>query len=407
MLLFCACATLSSCGKRNSPASQSAQVVVDPNLQAAFDELRRLQSYTEAGLTSAAYADRLLSSKATIDLALEKTSAHDNAIAQLVQESLSHYLKARDYWDLAELKDKDYEKIFAAVDNELGRDFGADLGSTKSREVLRVCLQRSWARALKAAQVARDAANSSKEVREGILTNSKENIDSASKSFDARLTDWKQERLASIEYRRQAYIRDTKEAEARGKREAEAKAEAARQQMLADEKFHKELETSTKQAEARKREMEARDREMAAAAFRPGGKVYLRLWTSVSHDSGTRGVPAGTQLTILSQPADGSFIVQQGDIQFTIEKGKLTHQWGEQEVEVAAFQPNGRVFVTRDIDVSNVTGYAPSVVPAGSTVTIFQAVGTGQYYVVQYYDALHGEIKFTVQRENLTHRWRR
>jgi len=65
-------------------------------LQAACDELRRLQSITTTGLTYIQYSDRLLTAKSVADVALAHTS--DKAAADKITQAVFFYVEARDNW---------------------------------------------------------------------------------------------------------------------------------------------------------------------------------------------------------------------------------------------------------------------------------------------------------------------
>jgi hypothetical protein len=68
----------------------------DASLKAALDELKRLNSYTETGLNFAQYQDRLLTSKANIDIALAGTNDVEGITK--IQRALNEYTAARDAW---------------------------------------------------------------------------------------------------------------------------------------------------------------------------------------------------------------------------------------------------------------------------------------------------------------------
>jgi|ERR1700736_6325002 len=69
----------------------------DPALQQALDELIRLASYTEAGLNYTEYSDRLLTAKASIDVALQHTT--DTLAGLKIQLAVTYYVGAREAWE--------------------------------------------------------------------------------------------------------------------------------------------------------------------------------------------------------------------------------------------------------------------------------------------------------------------
>jgi hypothetical protein len=84
------CAT-SSCSPTKSTVATPNKPTIeelapDPALQAACDELRRLQSLTRTGLTYVQYSDRLLTAKSVADVALEHTS--DKAAAEKISQAV-------------------------------------------------------------------------------------------------------------------------------------------------------------------------------------------------------------------------------------------------------------------------------------------------------------------------------
>src|SRR5262249_33142801 len=68
----------------------------DPSLQTAVDELTRLDSYANTGLNYTDYQSRLLTTKANIDVALQKTN--DSDAKERIEDALDHFLRARDRW---------------------------------------------------------------------------------------------------------------------------------------------------------------------------------------------------------------------------------------------------------------------------------------------------------------------
>jgi hypothetical protein len=77
-------------------ACSKAKHKEDAGLQTALDELTKLDSYTQTGLDYAQYNDRLLTAKANIDVALQRTT--DSAAHAKIEAALSYYIQARDSW---------------------------------------------------------------------------------------------------------------------------------------------------------------------------------------------------------------------------------------------------------------------------------------------------------------------
>jgi hypothetical protein len=65
-------------------------------LQTALDELTKLDSYTQTGVTYAQYSDRLVTAKANIDVALQRST--DSGAKAKIEAALQHYIQARDWW---------------------------------------------------------------------------------------------------------------------------------------------------------------------------------------------------------------------------------------------------------------------------------------------------------------------
>jgi hypothetical protein len=87
-LLAIASVTLGACSK--------AKHKEDAGLQTALDELTKLDSYTQTGLDYVQYSDRLLTAKANIDVALQRTT--DSRAKAKIEAALSNYIQARDAW---------------------------------------------------------------------------------------------------------------------------------------------------------------------------------------------------------------------------------------------------------------------------------------------------------------------
>jgi hypothetical protein len=87
-LLVILSVTLGACSK--------AKHREDAGLQTALDELAKLDSYTKTGLDYAQYNDRLLTAKANIDVALQRTT--DSGAKTKIEAALAYYIQARDSW---------------------------------------------------------------------------------------------------------------------------------------------------------------------------------------------------------------------------------------------------------------------------------------------------------------------
>gem|GEM_PF-3682229 len=87
-LMAIASVTLGACSK--------AKHKEDAALQTALDELTKLNSYTETGLDYAQYSDRLLTARANVDVALQRTT--DSRAKAKIEAALSNYIQARDAW---------------------------------------------------------------------------------------------------------------------------------------------------------------------------------------------------------------------------------------------------------------------------------------------------------------------
>lgn len=70
----------------------------DPALQPALDELTRLSSYTETGLSYSEYSDRLLTTRANIDVALQR--ATDRPAKEQIERAIRYYVEARTAWKM-------------------------------------------------------------------------------------------------------------------------------------------------------------------------------------------------------------------------------------------------------------------------------------------------------------------
>lgn len=85
-LLAIVSVTLGACSKQREHAA----------LQTALDELTKLDSYTQTGVSYAQYSDRLSTAKANIDVALQRST--DSRAKAKIEAALQHYIQARDWW---------------------------------------------------------------------------------------------------------------------------------------------------------------------------------------------------------------------------------------------------------------------------------------------------------------------
>ncbi len=79
---------LSGCSRHSGAAREP-----DPALQKALDELIRLKSATEVGLTYSEYSDRLLTGKGNVDVALQHCS--DDPAKSKIKAAMDYYIAAR------------------------------------------------------------------------------------------------------------------------------------------------------------------------------------------------------------------------------------------------------------------------------------------------------------------------
>src|ERR1051325_8068782 len=85
-LLAIASLPLGACSKQKERAA----------LQTALDELTKLDSYTQTGVSYAQYSDRLVTARAHIDVALQRST--DPGAKAKIEAALQHYIQARDWW---------------------------------------------------------------------------------------------------------------------------------------------------------------------------------------------------------------------------------------------------------------------------------------------------------------------
>lgn len=78
--------TLGACSKQREHAA----------LQTALDELTKLDSYSQTGVSYAQYSDQLSTAKANIDVALQRST--DSGAKAKIEAALQHYIQARDWW---------------------------------------------------------------------------------------------------------------------------------------------------------------------------------------------------------------------------------------------------------------------------------------------------------------------
>lgn len=110
-VVICCSVMLASVSVQNSLA-QNVPQRNDAALQTAMDELTRLRSYTQAGISFNQYSDRLLTAKGNIDVALSRTT--DSIAKVKIEVALSWYVSARDSWK-------------TCIDAQLSTDFCFDV----------------------------------------------------------------------------------------------------------------------------------------------------------------------------------------------------------------------------------------------------------------------------------------
>ena len=94
VLIILLALTAGACSKHEDPTLPPRDK--DGALQTALDELTRLESFTSIGISYTDYSDRLLTAKANIEVALQKTQDVD--AHKRIREALYNYVFARDAW---------------------------------------------------------------------------------------------------------------------------------------------------------------------------------------------------------------------------------------------------------------------------------------------------------------------
>lgn len=246
--------TFGACSKPKDPTLPQREK--DAALQTALDELIRLGSYTETGLSYTEYSDRLLTTKGNIDVALQRTS--DQSAKKKIELAVSCYVQARTEW-----KKK--------IDDEYHFGMG---------------VQHYWSEGSTATKLAAEYAFVDEATRQQI---------------DARERETQEMRLKLDE-------------------EARAAAEATEKRMQAEkEQAEKERQAKAAEADERRRVEEQKrlayeaERERIRR-FAPEGTVYNVTKITVSHEEGLAGIPPGTELKVTMQNPDGTLRIASGNL---------------------------------------------------------------------------------------------
>jgi hypothetical protein len=245
----------------------------DAALATALEELARLKSYTETGVSYHDYADRLVTSKANIDVVLQRSN--DLAAKGKVQKAVGFYVAARSAW-LMEIENK-------------------SSGITP---------QEYWQEGHHAAQVAAQFAFADEAARRQI-----DAVDAARESQKAMLR-------AEAETARRA--KEAKEAEV-----ARVKSEKELAQIAADERA---IEAS----KAAKAELEAREAAKAAEEERkrryaPPGIGFNVVGLSITTPEGVVSVLPASELKITKENGDGNVTFEHGSLTGTMASSDLTN----------------------------------------------------------------------------------
>jgi hypothetical protein len=227
----------------------------DAPLQAALDELTRLQSFTEAGLTYAQYSDRLLTAKGNIDVALQRTT--DEAAKEKIQEAVRYYLAARNEWKVELDSDSNFREAFTQEDWTKGSE-AADFAA-------------KYAVADTAARAKMDAAAAAAAVEQ----------EKAQQQADA---------AAAAAAAEQEKVQQQAEAAA-----AAAAAEQEKAQQQAD---------ATAAAAAAEQERIRR--------FAPDGTGYSTTLISITTDDGVASIPPGVEIKVIKKNPNGTLRIQSG-----------------------------------------------------------------------------------------------
>ena len=249
------------CSKHSDPTLPHQKQ--DPALQTALDELKRLSSFTEAGLNYTEYSDRLLTAKGNIDVALQRTN--DEPAKDKINQAVEYHIEARKEWK-------------RTIDDKYHVGLGPQVGWAKARAATEIAAKYAFADEATRQEIdAREQANREEEIRQ--------------QQEEARLVEEARKKEAQAELERQA-----KEAEA--------------------EKIRKEAQRK-KMAEDAERERIRR--------FAPEGTVFNLKPLSVTHQDGLTTIPPGTELKVTKKSSDGTLHVQTGDLTADVPPSAVTN----------------------------------------------------------------------------------
>lgn len=273
LLLFAATA---GCSRRSDPTASARQK--DPALQTAMDELTRMKSFTDTGLTYAEYSERLLTTKANIDVALQRTN--DEAAKTRITLALEDYIRARDEWK----------------DNN---DYG---------------VQEFWSKAERDSKKAAEYAFADAATRKEIEEDERQNAQAKAK---------KRAQQAQVEAAQQAkddQARVDMEAE-NERRKDEYERKKAEEEKIENARKAKEM---TAQYEAYKREQAAAAEREKARRYAPEGTGFNIKPISAAISDGITTISPGTELTVKQNP-DGTLHVQTGDVAADVPAADITN----------------------------------------------------------------------------------
>jgi hypothetical protein len=249
----------SGCSRHNDIARRP-----DPGIQTALDELTRLKSMTEVGLTYGEYSDRVLTGKGNIDVALQHSN--DEAAKPRIKAALGFYVAARNEWK-------------GNVDNNLD-EAPADM-------------QTLWHNADAAAQRAFEYAFADAATRKGIDQRDAESLKIASE------TKVKETVLQSEDSKVSAEIEAVKK-----------QLQEAAAQKYAD--FEKQ-----QAADAAEREKKRR--------YAPEGSGFTVNPVPVTTADTVTTIPPGTPLTIVAKNPNGTVHVKLGEFETDLPPSEITN----------------------------------------------------------------------------------
>lgn len=258
---------LSGCSKHKNQALEHR----DPAIQTALDELGRLNSYISSGISYNQYSDRLLTAKANIDIALQRTA--DQRAKEKIQRAVSFFLNAREAWK-------------------------EDIDSEDKSDVL---LQRNWKKGCEASDLAAEFAFADEPTRDQIdarirMQEEKERMQEE-KEFREYCAQGEQMREQMEEQIRRAdEEKQARESEAEKKRKAEEQKRMAEEQ----ERIAEEQKRIAALEHARR--------------FAPEGTVYNLKLISVTTEEGVASIPPGTELKVINKHPDGTMRVQKDEL---------------------------------------------------------------------------------------------